>query len=73
MNAWWKSPRGFASLGDDPSPCWGLCSRSMMQSGSKQEKRIGGLLRCISISPLASTSWSAAMNGKAYRLKQASS
>jgi hypothetical protein len=33
----WISPRGNASLGDDPPPCWGLCSRGMMQSRSKQE------------------------------------
>jgi hypothetical protein len=33
----WISPRGYASLGDEPPPCWGLCSRAMMQSGSKQE------------------------------------
>jgi hypothetical protein len=33
----WISPRGNASLGDDRPPCWGLCSRGMMQSGSKQE------------------------------------
>jgi hypothetical protein len=36
MNAWWKSPRGYASLGDDLPPCWGLCSRGVMQSWSKQ-------------------------------------
>jgi hypothetical protein len=44
MNAWWKSPRGYASLGDDPLACWGLCSRAMMQSRTKQE--IGSKGRC---------------------------
>ena len=28
----WISPRGYASLGDDPLACWGLCSRAMMHS-----------------------------------------
>ena len=40
----WKSPRGNASLGDDPLACWGLCSRAMMQSRTKQE--IGSKGRC---------------------------
>jgi hypothetical protein len=31
----WISFRGNASLEVDPPPCWGLCSRGMMQSGSK--------------------------------------
>jgi hypothetical protein len=31
----WISPRGNASLGDEPPSCWGLCSRGVMQSGSK--------------------------------------
>jgi hypothetical protein len=32
----WISPRGNASQGDEPPPCWGLCSRAMMQSRTKQ-------------------------------------
>jgi hypothetical protein len=40
----WKSPRGNASLGDDPPPWWGLCSRGMMLSRSKQGT--GPKVRC---------------------------
>jgi uncharacterized membrane protein HdeD (DUF308 family) len=32
-----KSPRGYVSVGDDPSPCWGLCSGSVILGGSKRE------------------------------------
>ena len=40
MNAWWKSPRGYASLGDDPLAYRGLCSRGVMQS--RRNKRSKG-------------------------------
>ena len=32
------SPRGYAQLGDDAPPCRSLCSRDLMQGGSKQTK-----------------------------------
>ena len=38
----WISPRGNASLGDEPPPSSGLCSRGMMQSRSKQETGTNG-------------------------------
>ena len=38
----WISPRGNASLGDEPPLSSGLCLRGMMQSRSKQETGTNG-------------------------------
>jgi hypothetical protein len=46
----WISPRGYASQGDDAPPYRGLCSRDVMQGGSKRITEPKG--RCDE-SPLA--------------------
>jgi hypothetical protein len=68
----WISPRGNASLGDDPPPCCRLCSRAMMQSRSKPETGPKG--RCDGSPPAISehglvggSPADGALNRKAYR------
>jgi hypothetical protein len=48
----WISPRGYAQLGDDAPPCRGLCSRGLMQGGSKRETGPKG--RCDESPPAGS-------------------
>jgi hypothetical protein len=67
----WISPRGNASLGDEPPPCWGLCSRGMMQRGANQkpDRRDVAMDRHPAISEhgLVGGLRTAALNSKAHR------
>jgi hypothetical protein len=77
MNARWMSPRGNASLGDEPPPCLGLCSRGIMQSRRARETgskgRCDGSPPAISEHGLIGNLHTAALNSRAYRRRRGSS
>jgi hypothetical protein len=54
MNAWWKSPRGFAPLGDDLPPCRAYAPEASYRAGANKNS-IEGTLRWIAAPHRVST------------------